>query len=428
MRPAIAFGLALLTCSATAAGECPIEARQSAQTGQRADAEQPATRPVVAGALSLTDALAQAMQKNPALIAARLGRAVSVAEIAIARERPNPEFTFEGERETPHYAFGVTLPLELGGKRGRRTDVAQAGTDATAAEIARTEIEVRAEVRRAFYDALAAEQRIVLAREITDLATRARDAAQARVEAGDVPRLELLQAELELARAQNELATRDGERVAARVELNALLGIAPVTETVVRGQLNDGAVPETGSAVTRAMDASLDLAVFDRRIREAEAKVALARALRIPDLSVSGTVTQDAPGEFNTGYRAGFSLALPIFTTHKAGVTREESAVAQARAEREAAATQMAAAVTAAVARAQALRQQIDREQRDILPRARQVEAMAEDSYRSGQTGLVALLQVLQTTRDTRLQALDTALAYQRALADLERAVGAPLP
>jgi cobalt-zinc-cadmium efflux system outer membrane protein len=378
--------------------------------------------------LTLVEAMTLAMQRNPALIAARLGRAVSAAEINIARERPNPDFTFEGERETPHYAFGVALPVELGSKRGRRTAVAEAGADATAAEIARTEIEVRADVRRAFYEAMAADQRVVLAREIADLATRARDAAQARLDVGDVPRLEVLQTELELARAQNELATRDAERVAARVELNALLGIAPAEGTAVRGELNEGAVPETTAAVTRAMDASLDLAVFDRRIREAQAKVALARALQIPDLSLSGTVTQDAPGEFNTGYRAGFTIGLPIFTTHRAGVMREESAVAQARAEREAAATQTAAAVTAAVARAQALRQQIDREASDILPRARQVEAMAEDSYRAGQTGLVALLQVLQTTRDTRLQALDSALAYQRALADLERAMGAPLP
>lgn len=385
--------------------------------------------PVISNSeLSLPQAMVLAMERNPSLRAVRLGRAISAAEIGIARERPNPEFNFEAERETPHYAFGVLLPLELGGKRGRRTDVAQAGADATLAEIARAEIELRVEVRRAFYEAVAAEQRLTLSRELAGLAQRARDAAQARLDAGDAPRLELLQSELELARTQNELATHDAERVAARVELNALLGLPPDAATMVRGELGEGAVPEPAAAVTKALDASLDLAVLDRRIREAQAKVALARALQVPDLSLTGTVTQDAPGEFNTGYRAGFSLAVPIFTTHRAGVTREESAVAQARAEREAAAVQTTAAVTAAVARAQALRQQLDRETRDILPRAQQVETMAEDSYRAGQTGLVVLLQTLQTTRDTRLQALDTALSYQKALADLERAMGAPLP
>src|SRR6266542_3105748 len=56
---------------------------------------------VAPAALSLPEAMTLAMQHNPSLIAARLGRAVSAAEINVARERPNPDFTLEGERETP---------------------------------------------------------------------------------------------------------------------------------------------------------------------------------------------------------------------------------------------------------------------------------------------------------------------------------------
>jgi outer membrane protein, heavy metal efflux system len=397
---------------------CPIATAQTATAPPAAPAS----------TLSLADAMRVALEHNPSLVAARFGRAVAAAEIKVARERPNPDFTFERERETPYYSFAVTLPLELGSKRGRRSAVAEAGAETTAAEIAKAEADVRADVRRAFYETVAAEQRVAIARELADLAQRARDAAQARLDAGDAPRLELLQSELELARAQNELASVDAERVAVRVELNALLGLPATAATVARGELNEGVVPDTAAAVARALDSSLDLAAIDRRIREAQARVELARALRIPDFSLAGTLTKSAPGEFNTGYRAGFTVNLPILTTHRAGVVREESAVAQVRAEREAAVAQTSALVTAAAARAQALRQQIDREEHDILPRARQVEAMAEDSYRAGQTGLVVLLQALQTTRDTRLRVLENALTYQRALADLERAIGAPLP
>ena len=53
---------------------------------------------------------------------------------------------------------------------------------------------------------------------------------------------------------------------------------------------------------------------------------------------------------------------------------------------------------------------------------------MAQDSYSSGQSGLVTLLQALQFTRDVRRRNLDAGAEYQRALADLERAIGAPLP
>ena len=64
----------------------------------------------------------------------------------------------------------------------------------------------------------------------------------------------------------------------------------------------------------------------------------------------------------------------------------------------------------------------------DILPHALEVEGMAEESYRSGETGLVVLLQALQSTRDVRLRAIQAGIDYQIALAELEQAVGAPLP
>ena len=52
---------------------------------------------------------------------------------------------------------------------------------------------------------------------------------------------------------------------------------------------------------------------------------------------------------------------------------------------------------------------------------------MAEDSYRSGQTGLSAFLQAMQAAREVRLLATDAGLEFQQALADLERALGGPL-
>ena len=57
-----------------------------------------------------------------------------------------------------------------------------------------------------------------------------------------------------------------------------------------------------------------------------------------------------------------------------------------------------------------------------------QVEQMAEDSYRLCQTGIVALLQALQASRDTRLRSLQSASDFQDALGELERVIGAPLP
>ena len=72
-------------------------------------------------------------------------------------------------------------------------------------------------------------------------------------------------------------------------------------------------------------------------------------------------------------------------------------------------------------------RQSLDRYQNEILPASAQVEQMADESYRSGQTGLPAYLQTMQAAREVRQRALQAGLDYQLALAELERAMGTPL-
>ena len=121
-------------------------------------------------------------------------------------------------------------------------------------------------------------------------------------------------------------------------------------------------------------------------------------------------------------------MTLPLFASHKAGVLVEQTTLDQLVAQRQAAATRIAGEVTAAAATAEAQRLAYVRYRDVILPQAQQVEQLAQDSYQLGQTGISALLQALQASRDLRARALDAMTQLQTALADLERAIGAPLP
>src|SRR4051794_1508779 len=84
----------------------------------------PAQTPPAAGGLTLAGAVERALASNPSIAAARLQRPIDVAGVAVAGERPNPEFTYELTRETPRQAVGVSLPIELGGKRQSRVALA----------------------------------------------------------------------------------------------------------------------------------------------------------------------------------------------------------------------------------------------------------------------------------------------------------------
>jgi cobalt-zinc-cadmium efflux system outer membrane protein len=379
--------------------------------------------------LSLSQAIDLALSANPGLVGARLQAAVAEANVAVARQRPNPELVLEEARETPHDAATLSQTIETAGKRRRRIELAEAGVAGREAQLARAVADVRNRVRRAFYSLASGQLRLKETEGLLHLAERTRDAARARFEVGDVPRLDVLQAELAAAQAENEYQSAAGLVTSARVDLNTLLARAPETPTEVSiGQVTEDQMRDSAAAARRALAASTELIVLDRGIAEQKARVALARAQQAPDPVVQGSITHRSPPEFDWGWRAGITIVLPIFTHRGAAVQVEERTLAQLEAERNARAAEISGQVYAAAATVGARQRELLRFRNQILPQAAEVERMAEDSYRSGQTGLPALLQALQATRDVRLRAIQAEADYQAALADLENVMGAPLP
>ena len=378
--------------------------------------------------LTLDMAVERALAANPTIAAARFGRAVRLAGIAVAGERPNPEVTFEVEKETPKQSLGIAVPIELAGKRAKRMAIEEAALEVDAAELQATIMQVRNDVRRGYFDTLVAEAKLRVLRELRDLAQRARATAQTRFEQGDAPRLEVLQVDLAFNTAEAEVSAAAGTAGAARARLNALLGLPSDAAPTLSTPLDAPGAIDTSVMLGRARATSAELMVLDRRLDEQRAKVALAHALRVPDAVPTASLTHDAQPEFTYGWRAGVAITLPLFTSHKAGVALEDAALAQLAAQREATLFRISAEVTAAATSAEAQRQGYARYRDVVLPQARQVEELAQDSYRLGQTGLVALLQALQLSREVRLRSLDAVAQFQAGMADLERAIGAPLP
>jgi cobalt-zinc-cadmium efflux system outer membrane protein len=374
--------------------------------------------------LTLQSAFAIAEEHNPTLVAARLGRAVDVAGIGVAGQRPNPEASFEAGRDTPHEVVSLAFPLEFGGKRARRVDLAHATLARTMADLTVQSRDVRRTVRLAYFELVAAASRVQVTSELRGFAERTRNAARDRFESGAAPRLEALQSELALAQADNDQEAARGRMAAARVALNTAIGRGPETPAEPADTFDAGVIPGDPAAI---ISAGPDIVALDREIDEAVARERLAVAMRRADPTVSGGMLFDSQPDFTYGWRAGVAIAIPLFTRHTADVQVETARVAQLRALREARLATLTGDATAAAARAQAARRQYLRYRDEIVPQLTTIESMAEDSYRSGQTNLTAFLQALQAAREVRLRATDAGLEYQAALADLERALGGPI-
>ena len=62
-----------------------------------------------------------------------------------------------------------------------------------------------------------------------------------------------------------------------------------------------------------------------------------------------------------------------------------------------------------------------------LLPVAHQVESLAEESYRTGKTSILAVVQAQQNVQEVERSYLESLFALQSMLADLEEAVGGPI-
>jgi cobalt-zinc-cadmium efflux system outer membrane protein len=269
---------------------------------------------------------------------------------------------------------------------------------------------------------------VTLLRETVQLATRARDAAQQRFDAGDVPRLEVLQADLARAEAENQAVAAEGAETAAAAQLRAVLVVPADDPLPLATGVDDGLDRGPVDTAPPAVSAHVDLAVLDAEVAAQKARIALASSLRMPDLTPEVAVTRGAEPEFSTGWRAALGVTLPVFTRHDAAVAQERATLTAVTAERAAAAAGIEGDIAAASAVVTSLAQQYARYQSTLVPQAAEVERLADDAYRLGRTGVAAYLQTLQATRDVRLRLLQTAADFQSARADLERALGAPLP
>jgi cobalt-zinc-cadmium resistance protein CzcA len=145
-----------------------------------------------------SDLISRALQANRELAAARLDLERGRARLRQAGLRPNPivdlEQTtgrFTGSRDERDLSVGVALPIELGAKRQRRIDLAEAELVAVEAEIANRERQLTREVLGALADTLAALRELETTNGVRDLDEQTMRVVRTRVDERDAPPLEL---------------------------------------------------------------------------------------------------------------------------------------------------------------------------------------------------------------------------------------------
>jgi hydrophobic/amphiphilic exporter-1 (mainly G- bacteria), HAE1 family len=222
----------------------------------------------------------------------------------------------------------VNQPIYTGGRLNNALGITTSSLDASKLELERTRQEIEYRVVETFYAALMNERGVAVAEEQIALSEKQLALAKARFEAGTVARLDVLQAEVELANARARRIQSRAQVDTSMQALRTLLALPQTQPLKLSGSLDTPVVGQARELLDQQLPSRPDLQAFAARRHAAEYASQLAAAEWKPSLSFAGNMQyqQDDLGAIlardNQSYSFGIQLHVPLFSAPGAAARR----------------------------------------------------------------------------------------------------------
>ena len=384
-----------------------------------------ATASAASAPIDLPTAIRLALDQ-PGLRAAAHEVAASEAALGQAGAWPNPalEYLREGRQAgTRTTTVQINQPIELGGKRRARIELAEGAAALARTDLAARRQNARSDVIAAFYAVLVAQERQQLAGSLIDLARQGVLVAGKRVAAGKISPIDETKARLAAVDATAGLNQASGELAIARTALGALLGL-PADAIVLAAQQVE--LPEM-KPLPALLAASADSVTVRRARRQLALQVAqtdVERAARIPDVTVS--VGRQKEDEFQRRQSVvGLSVPLPLFNRNAGNLSAALRRTDRAQDELAAAELAVASDLALAWTRYDVARSEVALLRQEVLPHAGSAYALTLKGFEYGKFSILDVLDAQRTLFQSRDRHWNALREAWRAYADIERLAGA---
>jgi len=391
----------------------------------------------------------RALTNNPALAAERQAIDSAKGSVAQARLRANPSLSVGGLKEVggddSRFSVGTEIPLELFGRRARRTEVAEKRLTETRATTADKERLLTGEVRLRFAETLAAVRNAEFVEQLLEANRQFLKLMEDRVREGAVPSFDAEEVRVETSRIESLRIDYQARAEIATLALKEAVGMQPEENLHLKGNLEQPVLSfDKGQLLQLATDHRPDLAA--QRANEAMAAASVRQQESEAKTDATFSAEYERP---NSGFsfsafdpagnlqpiRQTFNYAvfgmrwtLPLFN-------RNQGAIAAAKADVAAAHNQVSAAdltlrhdVTQNLVRYQAAQERVAVYRKGVRDQAARNLDVVRQTYGYGR---IPLLEVIAEQR----RFIDIETGYTDVLLDsyvsriaLERAVGTDLP
>ena len=233
-----------------------------------------------------------------------------------------------GFAQTNSLQLFVNQPIYTGGRLNNAYGMTTASLDASKLELERTRQETEYRVVETFYGALMNQRGVAVADEQIRMTEKQLELAKVRFESGTVARLDVLQAEVELANAKARRIQARAQVETAMQALRGLLSLPQSQPLMLAGSLDEPVIGHARDELDQQLPQRPDLQAFTARREMAEYASNLAQGEWKPSLSLTGNMQyqQDSLGSLlgrdNQSYAFGIALNVPLFAAPGAAARR----------------------------------------------------------------------------------------------------------
>ena len=351
-----------------------------------------------------------------------------------ARAYPNPTLGLQGGRGQILDPTGRTIferyislsqPLVWPGTRSARQQAAEAGVKSAQANIEVIKVNVKARVKRTFYELLLAQTFADLASRLLNTVTDFEGAVRRRVESGEAPPFEGVKVKVELLQAQKGMGQTAGKVRIIQVALDQLTAGNLGEEFSIQGDfesvkkdLNEQRLVDT------AFQQHPEIRKFQKRIDQAHAQYEQEQQARVPNVTISGAYQRDAGRE---GFVGGLSLPLPLWNQRQGDMAKALGLRRQEEANLQQVKNALKSGITEQVQISRTALTQINTFEEGLLKQAKEAVRIAWTSFKFGEASLLDVLDAQRVLWQTLQGYAHARYELSIALTNLERLVGKDL-
>jgi len=387
--------------------------------------------------ITLSDAIDIFMRQNLQLVAARYDIETAEAEKLTARLRPNPQVTF-GLADIPvnlsgplikeqTYDYGISRTIELGGKRGKRIETADANSDLARGQFQMVVWQLTNDLKRKFYTVVLNQSLLNLARENETTFAEIVKHTSELVNAGEISGLDLERVEVEKLKFDTDLANAERDYEVALRDLRfALGGDYRTMEIDVTGTIDYEAHQfSRDELLDQALAARPDLKAARLSERAADANIRLQDAQRIPDLTLGAGISQVPSG--TSSFTFGVGIEIPVSNRNQGERAKALIDKKKAQNQEQFLTNQVLSDVDKALVAVEAQKRRVDLYRTGVITKVNDIQNLTQIALKAGESSTLDLLDAIRTRRDTLAGFYQTLFDYQSSLLDLELATATPL-